>query len=237
VRFRKSDKIQFISTVEGLESIEDCLPRPAKHFIPQWFKDIPSNANSGSTVKSCPSFSDYFSQGYIVPMWSDVQLTHNDESWEWQTPMSKFSWGIHGNAQFLDYKDASFNGIQAEFVFKADCPWRIITPPGWSVLQLPLFYHFNKEWSVLPGIIDTDIHHEINQQFLYHGNGNPVNIKFGEPVALYIPFKRSNKLKHEILYQTDKHKKLFNMQEIRLFQSLKPNGVYRKLQRKRDKKD
>ena len=51
MRFGKSDKIQFISTVEGLESIEECLPRPAKHFIPQWFKDIPNDYNM--TVKVC----------------------------------------------------------------------------------------------------------------------------------------------------------------------------------------
>ncbi len=33
--FKKSDKIQFVSTIEGLESIEESLPKPAKHFIPQ----------------------------------------------------------------------------------------------------------------------------------------------------------------------------------------------------------
>ncbi len=238
MRFGKSDKIQFISTVEGLESIEECLPRPAKHFIPKWFKDISINANSGSSVKICPSFPDYFSQGYIVPMWCDSKLVFNSENdWKWQTTDVTFSWAHHGNGQFVDHTDVSFNGIKGDFIFKADCPWRIMTPPGWSVLQLPLFYHFNKEWSVLPGIIDTDIHHEINQQVLYHGNGKEVLIKSGDPFVLYIPFKRSNKMNHKILYQKDKHKKLFNMQRIRLMKSNRPNGVYRKLQRKRDKKD
>ena len=233
MKFGKSDKIQFVSTVEGLESIEECLPRPAKHFIPKWFKDIPSE--NAMSVKVCPSFPDYFSQGYILPMWSDTELFKNETEWHWRTSTDKFSWSIHDNDQFLDYAHPKFNGDSAQFVFKTICPWRIITPPGWSVLQLPLFYHFNKEYSVLPGVIDTDIHHEINQQVLYHGNGNPVRINLGDPFALYVPFKRSNKLKHDIFYQTDKNKKMFNVIDLKLLQKFKPSGVYRELQRKRDK--
>jgi hypothetical protein len=235
VRFGKSDKIQFISTVEGLESIEECLPRPAKHFIPKWFKDIPNTNNM--SVKVCPSFPDYFSQGYIVPMWSDATLTSNGTVWNWRTPHNKFSWDIHESHQFLDYVDAKFNGVDSQFVFKANCPWRIITPPGWSVLQLPLFYHFNQEWSVLPGIIDTDIHTEINQQVLYHGNGKEVTIKCGDPFVLYVPFKRSDKLKHEVRYQTSEEYKRFEKDMLVIRQSFSPNGIYRKMQRKRDKED
>jgi len=236
VRFGKSDKIQFISTVEGLESIEKSLPRPAKHFIPKWFKDISSEKTM--SVKVCPSFSDYFSQGYIIPMWSDVALNQEEEdNFSWQSSTGIFDWDFHAKDQLIDYVKTSFNGIEGQYVFKAICPWRIITPPGWSVLQLPLFYHFNQEWSVLPGVIDTDIHHEVNQQVLYHGNGNLIKINSGDPFALYIPFKRSNKLKHEIFYQTQKHKKLFNKISLSLNQNFKPNGWYRELQRKRDKQD
>jgi hypothetical protein len=235
VKFGKSDKIQFISTYEGLETIEECLPRPAKHFIPKWFKDIPSKIEDAVTVKNCPSFPDYFSQGYIIPMWSDVKMKFENKIPEFKVSAKRFSFDFHGNQQFLDYKKATFNGIEGQFVFKANCPWRIITPPGWSVLQLPLFYHFNQEWSVLPGVIDTDIHSEINQQILYHGNGKEVIIKCGDPFVLYIPFKRTDKLKHEIRYQTQKEYKKFDKDQMILNQSFAPNGAYRKLQRKRDK--
>ncbi len=237
MKFVKSDKIQFVSTVEGLESIEECLPRPAKHFIPNWFKDIPSYVPGASTVKNCPSFPDYFSQGYIIPMWSDTKLIKNNENWAWSTSTTRHFFEVHGNDQFIDYKKPNFNGVEAQFVFKAISPWKIITPPGWSVLQLPLFYHFNQEWSVLPGVVDTDIHHEINQQVLYHGNGKEVSINCGDPFVLYIPFKRSNKLKYEIRYENKKDKKIFNLQSLNLKKSFIPNGTYRKMQRKRDKKN
>jgi hypothetical protein len=53
-----------------------------------------------------------------------------------------------------------------------------------------MFYHFEKEFSVLPGVIHTDVHHELNQQVLYHGTGGEVFIPRGTPLAQYIPFKR-----------------------------------------------
>ena len=232
MRFRKSEKIQFISTVEGLESIEECLPRPAKHFIPKWFKDIPPT--NSMSVKVCPSFPDYFSQGYIIPMWTDVKIQSDGYNWSWETPTSLVSWSDHANNQFLDYTKATFNGVESQHVFKALCPWRIITPPGWSVLQLPLFYHFNQEWSVLPGVIDTDIWHEINQQVLYHANGKEITIERGDPFVLYIPFKRSNKIKHIVKYQTEKNKKTFQKNSLDLFSRFTPSGYYRERQRKRD---
>lgn len=228
-----SDKINFISSVNGLESMDECIPKPAKNFIPQWFKDIPSSAHN--TVKDCPSFPDYFSQGYIIPMWSDVKLISDGNDWGWETSTNQISWDNHSNSQLLDYVGPSFNGIDTQFVFKANCPWKITTPKGWSVLQLPLFYHFNKDWSVMPGIIDTDIHCEINQQVLYHGNGKEIIIKKGEPFVLYVPFKRSNKLKHEVRYQTTEDHEMINRLNFAFRTSFPPSGYYRKLQRKRDK--
>jgi hypothetical protein len=225
--------ITFVSTVEFLDSIEECRPQPAKSFIPEWFKKIPSNIPD--TVRSCPSFPDFFSQGYVLPMWSDFKLKYNkkDNTWGWSGSGPSFSWSSHANNQLIDYVTPSFSGSDAEFVLKAHCPWRIITPPGWSVLQLPLFYHFNKDWSVMPGVIDTDIHHDINQQVLYHGKQEMISIDRGDPFALYIPFKRE-KNKLNIRYQNEKDRKTIGEKLINLETKFTGSGSYRKLQRKRD---
>jgi hypothetical protein len=235
--FKKElNKIKFLSTIEGLDTMEDLIPRPAKHFIPEWFKDMPSENNGDVTVKYCPSFPDYFSQGYILPMWTDVLLQKDDSGWEWKTPTSTFSIQIHSDAQFLDHANASFNGVPGQFVFKTESPWKIITPPGWSVLQLPLFYHFNQEWSALPGVIDTDTIHMLNQQILYHGDGKEIKIKRGDPLVLYVPFKRSNKLKLEVRSQTKEEEKKMSIDFFNLTTKFMPNGTYREMQRKRDKR-
>jgi len=231
--FKKDlEKISFVSMVPGLDQVEECRPKPAKQFIPKWFKNIPSQ--DPTTVKICPSFPDYFSQGYILPMWADAELESNGDQWSWKTSMDQISWDIHLNSQLLNYTKTSFNGIDGQFVFKTLCPWKIITPPGWSVLQLPLFYHFNKEWSVLPGIVDTDIQHEVNQQVLYHANGKTIKINRGDPFVLYIPFKRSEKLEHEIRFSNDEDILKFNKQDFYRKSKFFPSGYYRELQRKRD---
>jgi hypothetical protein len=243
-------KIEFVSTRTGLDDIEELRPRPAKHFMPKWFKDVPATLSPEqkiipgaisspgvSTVKICPSFPDYFSLGYIIPMWCDSKLFYNPDNggWNWQTSDDNVTWDIHANSQFLEWANPYVQGTGTQFVFKAHSPWRIITPKGWSVMQLPLFYHFNQEWSVLPGIIDTDIHNEINQQVLYHGNGREVVINRGDPFALYIPFERSSRLDLEIRSQNEKDIKLFRKKDIDLASKFPPNGLYRRWQRERDK--
>jgi hypothetical protein len=122
-------------------------------------------------------------------------------------------------------------------MFKAMGPWRIITPHGWSVLQLPLFYHFNREWSVLPGVIDTDIHNEINQQVLYHGSGRAITIKQGDPFVLYVPFQRSARLEMEISYRTEEQKAMFAERDLHWDSNFSPNGIYRSWQRTRDRNE
>jgi hypothetical protein len=242
--------IEFVSTIKGLESIEECLPRPAKNFMPKWFKDVPRNltpeqqyvpgavnALGVSTVKTCPSFPDYFSLGYILPMWCDSKINYDQETknFSWSTSSDIFHWDVHANSQFLDWSNAKFMGSPTQFIFKPECPWRIITPKGWSVLQLPLFYHFEQNWSVMPGVIDTDIINKFDQPVLYHGDGKEVQINRGDPFALYIPYERKSKLDLEIRYQNKKDENLFNKQKINLASKFVPNGLYKKWQRERDK--
>jgi len=226
--------INFISTIKGLEDIEECLPRPSKSFIPSWWKNLDSS--DPISIKRCPSFPDFFSQGFVIPMWSDVTFSFDKEKDYWNARGESGSpeWVNHSNKQFVDHVTPSFMNMDADIVFKAICPWRIITDPGYSVLQIPLFYHFNKQWSVMPGVIDTDIYHEINQQVLYHGDGQDVTIKKGDPFVMYIPFKRE-KNDYSIRHQTSQDiQTLINSKNKMNGYSL-GDGAYRKMQRDRDK--
>jgi len=210
-RLKKEEPlIEFFSLAPGLELIEECIPKPTKSFTPDWWKAIPSQVNKSpenffgiSTVKMCPSFPDYFSQGFVVTMWADTLLTYDESSATWnshvgaQSGSNPFSVEAHINEQFIDHVNPTLLGSTGNFVFKLNCPWKIKTPKNYSVLQLPMFYHFNSEFSVLPGVIHTDIHHDINQQLVYYGNGKEIFIPRGTPLAQYIPFKR-NKYTHEV---------------------------------------
>ena len=233
-------EVKFISTVPGLSAIKDLTPKPAKVFTPQWFKDMPyGHMEEGSdhlyglkTAKLCPALPETFSQGYIIPMWTDTILKFDSEIsvWKWVNPNPEtFKWDVHLPNQLLEHvpEKVSFNGVDASFIFKAICPWRIVTPIGYSVLQLPLFYHFKKDFSVMPGVINTDMHHEINQQILYHGQDKEVFIKRGEPFVQYIPYKRIE-TNFSVSDATEEDIKDFTYKNLDLYTSFEGNYLRRK---------
>jgi len=176
-------KIDFVSAVPELENIEICKPKPAMEYLPPWFSQLPAKMNGGKTAKQCPSFVDLFKLAYVIPMWCDSKLTRDGDEYHWETANSLFTWEIHGDGQFSNHIPKNNYGI-----FKAVSPWLTFTPPGWSVMQLPMYYHFNPDWEVLPGIIYSDQHHENNQQVMLFKQ--EVIIKQGQPLCMYIPYKR-----------------------------------------------
>jgi len=230
----KKPFIDFVSTIPGLESIEDTIPKPAIKYIPEWWKDLSyvssyhglDEAVAGN-VKNCPSFMDYFSQGYILPMWTDVILYYNSDTkdWAWRTPDPRFSFSNHNNGQYIDHVSHKFLGKSSYFVFKASCPWRIITAPGYSTYQLPVFYHFNEDFSVLPGIRDSDTYHQINPQIVIHSDKKEIFIPRGTPFAQYVPFKRE-KVTGKIRSASEKDNQKFIKDDLRFTTKFMGSNTY-----------
>jgi hypothetical protein len=233
--------IEFITTKPYLLDLPDTAPRPTKNFLPNWWKNLPKfdADTSVPTVKTCPSFPDFFSQGYVIPMWADTVLRFDKESQQWSWFSGRdgdyTEWGVHHSEQMTKHVDASFMGKDVVAIFKAACPWRIKTRPGWSVYQLPLFYHFDNDFAVMPGVIDTDIHSEINQQVMFFREKEEILIKRGTPFAQYIPFKRQ-KISHEVRKENKKDLTEFKKQDEKFFTTFSASGEYRRVQRERDKK-
>ena len=194
---KEKPKIHWWTTIEGVEKVTPVLP--AKEFIPDWWKRVQRKINSlddKGTVRNCPSFPEYINQGFVVPLWCDLYLEIEQEgTWKWRTPDKNFSFSTHSNTQFRDWLPQHMQD-NTSMVVKPSCPWRVKTPPGWSVWQLPMYYHYNPMFETLPGIIWSDIHHEINQQMLFKRYGE-FFIPRGTPLAMYVPFER-NKYTYDI---------------------------------------
>jgi hypothetical protein len=193
--------IKFISTVDGLSSIEECRPKPIQRYIPEWWKKsiyVPSSHSietlSGGNFKSCPSFTDFFSTGYVIPMWADsiIRYDSNSGRWDYRTSDNMFSWDIHHPWQYLDNVPHTYRGLKSYFIFKAISPWKIITPDGYSVLQLPVFFDFNDNFSIISGVRDTDKYHNLNLQVVIHTDSKEIFIPRGTPIAHIFPYKREN---------------------------------------------
>lgn len=236
---KNKSMISFVTSMPGLLDIEECLPIPARKAFPSWVSQIPRTDPifESSTVRRCPGIIDYLSSGFVLPMWADTRLQYNPTSGEWRTQSGHHGnltkWEIHGQEQFLDYVQAQHLGREVKLVFKSLSPWRIITPPGWSVLQLPLQYHFDNPFAIMAGVIDTDIYHEINQQVMYFGDGEDILIERGTPLVMYVPFKRES-LSLDVRVITDTDRRKFQKPDTQLLTKFVGHGAYRKLQRERD---
>ena len=196
-------KVEWWSKVEGLTELNHCWPRPAAEFFPDWFKKTPAMFDhpdpseidrNKSTIKRCPGIPELLTQGYVLPMWCDVILKVDKDGWsfissgpEENNPFEPVT--IHPKEQFLDYAPS---WVQDEFsvVFKLSSPWNVKTPEGYSMYQMPMWYHFNRNWTVFPGSTRTDFYYEVNPQLLFHSKEEEIIIKQGDPIACYIPYKR-----------------------------------------------
>jgi hypothetical protein len=236
--------IEFISDTEGLSTIKDANPGPSKDFIPKWWKEVQLTRSNISfqevgagNVKNCPSFPDYFSSGYIIPAWSDMLLSFDPITELAKSEISnpEFTVTIHGNNQYLDNVNHVFLGQKSYVVFKLICPWKIVTKPGYSVYQLPTIYHFNEDFSVLPGVIDTDIHHNANLQLIIHTNKKDIFIPRGTPLAQFIPFKRKT-TKFDVRDANYEDSKMFKNLELKYTTKFVGSKVYQKLRKERDSK-
>ena len=195
---KKEDIIEIWSTIEGLPAVEPV--KDSSHFLPKWWVNTPQwqneavkkgnttdNINNKGTVKRCPAIPEFMNMGFTVPLWCDLRVEiFDDGSWKWNTPASEFHFESHGDTQLANYMPKH---ARPTIIMKPNCPWNVRTPKGISLLQLPMLWHFNPNFTVAPGVIWTDIHHEINQQMMFHKKG-VFNIQRGTPLAHYIPIRR-----------------------------------------------
>jgi hypothetical protein len=212
----KNNNIELWTTVEGLAGIEECRPKPASKFIPQWWKDMPylNEPKVVRNVKVCPSFPDMFSQGFIIPAWCDM-IFEGGENPGFTLPHEDFKMSFHTHKQFLDYVPDNYRKT-VNAIIKAHMPWRIKTPKGYSVYQMPLFFHYNEDFSIMPGIIDTDKHHIANPQIVLHTEKTKVVVKRGDPFVWYIPFKRE-KLSIEVREETEEDRYVDVVHHLNIF--------------------
>ena len=150
-------------------------------------------------------------------MWADTTLSYNKltDDWKWASSSPEFSWDLHNKKQFISHVNPIYQGNFSYAIFKANSPWKIITKPGVSVLQLPVYYDFNPDFSVLPGVLRTDTWHVINQQISVHSKKTEFIIERGTPLVYYFPFYRE---KSNMIYreQTEQDKHIFSNSNLKI---------------------
>ena len=194
-------KITFATDNKYLLDFPELYPQPARNFVPNWYTKVPVNKknpnanytpkkiNLGRTVKTCPSFMEVFNEGYVFVAPCDIWIRVEDTGeWEWKTSSNGFELVEHGDWQMIDY----LPNKPIKKILKLINPWHIFTPKGYSVRQMPMMFHYNKDFFVPYGNLKTDVHYEAHQQLCITSDENEVLIKRGDPINYVVPYKRES---------------------------------------------
>lgn len=189
-------------------------PVPAKDIIPEWIKNVKPHTPQGiSTVKRCPPMIDMITSGYYIRSFGNINFRRYIKNGEEEIDISgdidlfvpetdstkKLVPLVAGH--IFDEAPLVVNDIRKS-VFKFLGYWIAKTPPGYSVLYLPVA-HFYNDFQILSAIVDADDDWEIPTAFPSFCNYNDEHdhswsIKAGDPIALAIPFLREE-WDHELL--------------------------------------
>lgn len=210
-----SKKIKFIDKSNTVH--KDFYPKPAKRFLPEWYKKIDSIAKGAkehlpegepdranhSTVKKCVPVFDSISSGYIIPTFADIFVSEEkvfaDENDKVGVPNYYWPETIDNPINFHPYEQIEGYPFtqQGHPMAKFANPWGIRTPRGYSCL-ITTPSHREIPFVILEAIVDTD-RYSLPVEFLFRLRDPNFsgNIPAGTPMVQIIPFKREN-WDHEI---------------------------------------
>jgi hypothetical protein len=180
-------------------------PYPASQSVPDWWKamtpyskseDNPDgkklivrNFESNASPKKCVPMLDAMLSGYIIPLWSDVQVTNdgqNGKSLTWRAREDIFQ--AHG----FDAANVETPIGYSNQVFKFMNRWRIHTPKGYSCLITQPFGYRQTGVQAIPAIVDTDVSSlEILPPVWFAEDFEGI-LEAGTPMVQVTPFKRSD---------------------------------------------
>jgi hypothetical protein len=222
-------RIEFFTDHEGLLEFP---PVPASKVLPEWFKkmapsiELPPGSSSfpfgvskalklsnvNATIRRCPGVISYLSEGYIIPLWSDflVQIRGKTVYCAGSNELAKAS----PHSKDMQYSTMPLPEGYLPDSVKFLNPWKVKTPPGWSVLLSQPFYHFEQRFTAVPGVVDSDVYHHIHVNTFFRKGDLDHQLKMGMPFVHIMPFQR-NALEPEVRVMNDADRKRMQRLDFR----------------------
>lgn len=189
-------------------------PVPVSQNIPQWWRDqhpyekgvenpdgkklLVTNFISNATFKKCTPMLDALTAGYLVSLWSDVQVRPDPSG------IPLITWRVRNLPVFWPHGSSSQN-IEpptgySNTVVKYNNGWIPKTPPGYSILVTTPLGHRNLPFHAIPAIIDSDRSTLEIVPPMWVKEGFEGIVEKGTPLFQIIPFKRDDwKAEYETL--------------------------------------
>jgi len=175
-------------------AVEQFSPKPANKAVPDWYRELDmwkKNQYPGQgwpTVKHCMPVQDMITSGYIIlnPYDTVIQPFESQGITDYTTKSV-----VADYIKSHDHHQCPVTvGQKARHYFKINQPWIVRTPPGYSCLFVQPFYHFEDRYTLLPSIVDTDLHDLEVSLPGYATTDKEFKLEVGQPLIQIIPFKR-----------------------------------------------
>lgn len=186
-------------------------PKPAKNYIPEWYKNMPpfaggqtptikDHCRADATEKLCMPLMDTFTVGYIQESWCDVHIRIDDDGnrkvIQANTSEQLITDRIERNYIIPD--NSNNEDLHINWVTQ----WEPKTPKGWSTYYSHPFNQYDVPFRTIDGIIDTDRWWIGGSIPFVLKKGFEGVIPKGTPIYQMIFFKREN-WKSKILKYND----------------------------------
>lgn len=204
---------------------------PAKQYIPKWYKDaepffggtpkINGIASPNSTVKNCIPILDSFTTGYMIELWTDVEISKTSDGVKitWLAPPDPIK---QRDGQVTATYPAPY-GYEDRGHFVWINPWYMKLPKGYSALITHPLNRYDLPFITATGIVDLDegIGPDSNIPFFINKDFEGI-IPNGTPIMQIIPFKREK-------WNSKKTDEIKNLIDKNKYNSLRThNGYYKK---------
>jgi hypothetical protein len=192
-------KLEFIPKNVEVES-NLCPPRPASHYVPQWWKDSEKFIDGGSLkvanyatnvgLKGCSPFLDMLTHGYIVELWTDVLVSEDSD--EFLNPL--INWTntpdpVKTRLPALGARIPRPHG-HYERMFNWQLQWGLKTPKNYSIIYTHPFNRYDLPFTTLSGIVDSDTYWGEGAVPFFVKKGFTGIIPAGTPIAQIVPVRR-----------------------------------------------
>lgn len=170
-------------------------------YLPDWWKQTPKEyKNNGlpvSTIKRCTGVQNLFTQGLILPMWTDlaIQLQENGANFEFADKHTTLT--PHDNRQWNTFADPK------KFMhFKVMAPWSLHSKSDVNWLYSHPTFHLGLDvpYNVVPASIEFKYQHGVHVNMMMPIKLTEHIIKAGTAAAHLIPISEKEiEIKHHFI--------------------------------------
>lgn len=174
------------------------LPKPASNYIPDWYRQserwvdsdgpVISNYSANQGLKHCVSFLEVLTSGYMIELWTDIQVTKTHDgntNLNWLSEPDPLVIRSQSSGALVP-RPAGHSDTHYAWVGQ----FAIKVPKGYSVLLTHPMNRYDLPFTTLSGIVDSDSYYAAGLLPFFLNDDFEGIIKAGTPIAQLFPYKR-----------------------------------------------